>query len=242
MTAVRVILATLGGACAVFTASCSVADTNGPPSKPPVAARLIASSDLTASGDPGAAVASAPTVWVADSSGFSPIAGVRVTFTVTAGGGTVRTSLAVSDAAGIASSGSWQLGEAAGTNTVVASAPGLPSVTFTATGLPRHLIAKFELQTMGGQSLPVTGSGATITGGHFYLYDDGTCDRWWDGFGSVEPCTYTLTGQLSGHAALTFSDRIRGNLFATGDAVSGTMKVTYTDSVDFDDEVYKLSG
>ena len=242
MIAVRVTLSTFAGACAVFAASCSAADTNGPSSKPPVAARLIPSSDLTASGDPGAKVASAPTVWVADSSGFYPIAGVRVTFTVTAGGGTVSTSSVVSDAAGIASSGSWQLGEAAGTNTVVASATGLPSVTLTATGLARHLIAKFELQTMGGQSLPVTGSGVTITGGHFYLYDDGACDRWWDGFGSVEPCTYTLTGQLSGHAALTFFDRIRGNLFATGDAVSGTMHVTYTDFIDFDDEVYRLSG
>jgi hypothetical protein len=238
MTAVRLTLATLGGACALFTASCSAADTNGPFSRPPVAARLIPSSDLTASGDPGSKVASAPTVWVADSSGFYPIAGVRVTFTVTAGGGTVGTSSVVTDAAGIASSGSWQLGEAAGTNTVVASAAGLASVTFTATGLPRHLIAKFELQTMGGQSLPV----GTITGGHFYLYDDGTCDRWWDGFGSVEPCTYTLTGQLGGHAALTFFDRIRGNQFATGNDVSGTMNVTYTDFIDFDDEVYKLSG
>jgi adhesin/invasin len=64
----------------------------------------------------------------------APIAGASVTFTVTAGGGAVTPGLVVTSASGIAQTTSWTLGPSAGTNTVVASTSGLPSVTFNATG------------------------------------------------------------------------------------------------------------
>jgi hypothetical protein len=61
--------------------------------------------------------------------------GVAVTFTVSAGGGTVAGGSATTNSAGIAGVISWVLGATPGMNTLTASAAGLPPVTFTATGL-----------------------------------------------------------------------------------------------------------
>ncbi|MEO8193514.1 MAG: Ig-like domain-containing protein [Gemmatimonadales bacterium] len=60
-------------------------------------------------------------------------AGVTVTFAVGAGGGSVTGAAAISNATGMAAVGSWTLGVAPATNTLVASAAGAPSVTFSAT-------------------------------------------------------------------------------------------------------------
>jgi adhesin/invasin len=81
----------------------------------------------------GTAVATAPSVIVGDDND-NLVAGVDVTFTVESGGGSVTGAVATTNASGIATVGSWTLGETAGTNTLTASAPGLPDVTFTATG------------------------------------------------------------------------------------------------------------
>jgi len=61
--------------------------------------------------------------------------GVMVTYTVATGGGQLQLPTSVAtDARGIATSGTWTLGPAAGTQTVTASTAGVAlSVTFTAT-------------------------------------------------------------------------------------------------------------
>jgi adhesin/invasin len=94
---------------------------------------MVANSAVAQTGVAGTAVAARPSVIVRDLAG-NPVPGVAVTFTATGGGGTVVGSPATTDAAGVATVTSWTLGAAAGTNTVVASAQGLPSVTFLATG------------------------------------------------------------------------------------------------------------
>lgn len=84
-----------------------------------------------------------PTVAVRNSDG-SGVPGVVVTFAVASGGGSVIGSRQVTDATGTASVGGWILGNLPGTNTLTASAPGLPDVTFTATGtagLPASIAA-----------------------------------------------------------------------------------------------------
>lgn len=83
----------------------------------------------------GSAVATAPSVRVADAEG-NPVAGVTVVFAVASGGGSVSGATAVTDALGIARVGSWTLGQTAGTNTLTATAAGLSGspVTFTAVG------------------------------------------------------------------------------------------------------------
>lgn len=81
----------------------------------------------------GSNVAVRPTVKVTTSGGIA-IAGVSVTFAVATGGGSVTDASATTDNAGIATVGSWKLGNTAGANTLNASVAGLSPVTFTATG------------------------------------------------------------------------------------------------------------
>ena len=64
-----------------------------------------------------------PTVVVLDGAG-GPAQGVKVTFTVTSGGGSATGSEAVTDSAGFASVGSWTLGPELGTNTMTARVAG----------------------------------------------------------------------------------------------------------------------
>jgi hypothetical protein len=74
----------------------------------------------------------APSVRVEDRYG-NPVPGAPVTFAVTAGGGSVTGGSTATNAAGLASVGSWTLGATAGTNTLTATVAGAGSVTFTAT-------------------------------------------------------------------------------------------------------------
>ncbi|HST57757.1 MAG TPA: pre-peptidase C-terminal domain-containing protein [Longimicrobium sp.] len=100
----------------------------------PAAGSIVAVSPTTQAGTAGAPVAQVPTVRVNNAAG-QPLAGVAVTFAVTAGGGTLGQTSVITGASGTASPGSWTLG-AVGANTVTASVPGLPAVTFNATASP----------------------------------------------------------------------------------------------------------
>lgn len=79
------------------------------------------------------AVATAPRVRVNDASG-NPVPGAAVTFAVTSGGGSITGATATTDAAGLATVGSWTLGTTAGANSLTATVGALPPATFTATG------------------------------------------------------------------------------------------------------------
>ena len=72
------------------------------------------------------------------------IAGVVVSFSVTAGGGTLSSATATTDANGRAAT-RLTLGSDAGTNTVSATAEGLESGTFTATGQESPFASFFDL-------------------------------------------------------------------------------------------------
>ncbi|MEO5903672.1 MAG: hypothetical protein ABIQ55_06670 [Gemmatimonadaceae bacterium] len=74
-----------------------------------------------------------PSVVVKDANG-NVKSGVAVAFGVGVGGGLVTGGTATSNSSGVATVGSWTLGTSSGTNTLVASGAGLPSVTFNATG------------------------------------------------------------------------------------------------------------
>lgn len=81
----------------------------------------------------GAPVAVRPAVRVLDAQG-NPMSGVRVTFAVTGGGGSIDGADQTTDADGIARAGAWTLGPSPGTNTLEArtdSVAGSP-VIFTA--------------------------------------------------------------------------------------------------------------
>ena len=72
------------------------------------------------------------------------MAGVIVSFAVTAGGGTLSSATATTNANGRAAT-SLTLGSEPGTNTVSATVEGLESVTFTATGQEDPLVSLFDL-------------------------------------------------------------------------------------------------
>ncbi len=80
----------------------------------------------------GTAVASAPAVRVVDQRG-NPVPNVRVTFAVTAGGGSVTNATATSGADGVAAAGAWTLGAQPGENVLTATASGAGGAPLTAT-------------------------------------------------------------------------------------------------------------
>lgn len=99
-------------------------------------------------------VAIRPQVLVSDALG-QPVPGVAVLFAVAGGGGTVTGATPTTDPNGLASVGSWTLGGTAGANTLVAALPafpGVPPVTFTATGTlppPNIVLAVFGSNVVG---------------------------------------------------------------------------------------------
>ena len=86
-------------------------------------------------------------VSVVDEDGAA-MAGVVVSFAVTAGGGTLSAATATTDANGRAAT-RLTLGSDAGTNTVSATVEGLESVTFTATGQESPFASLFDLFQSG---------------------------------------------------------------------------------------------
>jgi adhesin/invasin len=93
-------------------------------------ANFSAATSTELPGTVGLPVTQVPAVKAIDQGG-DPVSGADVAFTVT-GGGTIARTTATTDADGVADVGSWILGTAVGTQTVVASA-GSHVVTFTAT-------------------------------------------------------------------------------------------------------------
>ena len=100
------------------------------------AATMVIDSGASQTVTVNTAVSVKPTVLIKDQYG-NPVPSVGVTFAVTLGGGTALPATPVlTDAAGRARAASWTLGTAAGTNHLDASASGLTTVQFAATGTP----------------------------------------------------------------------------------------------------------
>jgi glucose/arabinose dehydrogenase len=94
-----------------------------------------------------------PAVRVRDATG-APLAGVTVSFAVTAGGGSVQNASAVSDTTGLTSAGRWTLGSAAGTQTLQASATGFAPASFSATALAPGAPTFTRSVWLGGLAAP----------------------------------------------------------------------------------------
>jgi adhesin/invasin len=103
--------------------SAAITVTAGPP------ASVAANSPVSQSGRVGIAAPSRPSVVVRDMSN-NPVAGVNVSFALTAGGGSISGAAQVTDAQGVATLGGWTLGPTVTTNTVTATVSGFPPVNF----------------------------------------------------------------------------------------------------------------
>ncbi len=107
---------------------------NGGQASTAAAASMQAVAGSSQSATVGTAVPVAPAVVIKDTQG-APVAGVRVNFTVTMGGGNVNAPSTVTDAQGLANAGGWTLGSGQGGNVVEATSSNLTPVRFLATGV-----------------------------------------------------------------------------------------------------------
>ena len=112
----------------------------------------------------GTEVPIAPSVLVTDVYD-NPVEKLEVTFAVALGGGSVTGAVAMTDASGIATVGSWTLGATAGENTLTAGAAGLTQVTFTATGTTVPAAPTDVSATAGNTKATVTWAAPTDDGG-----------------------------------------------------------------------------
>ena len=102
-------------------------------------------------GQPTAVV---PSVLVTDASN-KPVPGVTVTFAVTPGSGSVRSSTATTDATGTATPGEWKLGNSFAAMALLVTVTGLPTVTFSARAIaPDAGVLAFTLTDPVGDTLP----------------------------------------------------------------------------------------
>jgi len=203
---------------------------------------IIANSVTTQSATAGTAVGAPPSVLVRDV-GLNPVAGVSVTFAVTAGSGSVVGGAATTNGSGIATLTSWTLGSTAGTNnnTVTATAAGLPAspVLFTASGLAgaaNTIAANSPVSQTDTVGLPVAAppsvivtdfNGNPVSGVPVTFAVTG-------GGGSIVPVTATpvVTG-LNGIATLTSwtlgtGTAVGGNIVTATAAVPSGSPVTFT--------------
>ena len=121
---------------ALLLTACPTKGTLSDTNSSPQSQTLTRGAGDTQSATAGQPVPVAPTVVVTSQSG-APATGVPVTFSVASGGGSVTGAVQATSAAGVATVGSWTLGQTAGPNSLVATAGGQvlgSPVTFTATG------------------------------------------------------------------------------------------------------------
>ena len=124
-TGAAVVSATLGGAA--LTSTATVNFIAGAPSL------IVANGSSNGQTAPaGANVPNPPSVKVTDVNG-NPVPNIAVTFAVASGGGSVTGGSQTTNESGIATAGSWRLGNGAGTNTLTATAQPNLVYTFSAT-------------------------------------------------------------------------------------------------------------
>ena len=115
----------------------------------PAAVVLNAGNNQTAA--PSATVPVAPSVIVLDQLN-APEEGVLVTFSIASGGGSVTGATARTNAQGVATVGSWQLG-ALGNNQLTAVVEGLPPVTFLAVASGYNIELRYRSSLTARQRL-----------------------------------------------------------------------------------------
>ncbi len=207
---------TVGARTLSFTAtglpalsSGSITLTAGP------AASVTANSTTTLNGTAGAAVTPLPSVLVRDASN-NPVAGATVTFAVATGGGSLTGATPVTDAAGIATVGSWTLGGTAGAQSITATAGALTPITFSATAAP----AAGSRLTLSTQPSATSASGATLAQQPVLRIEDG--------FGNLvttasNPVTATLQGAGAALGGTVTVAAVNGIVTFTDLAITGTV-------------------
>ena len=203
---------------------------------------------------PGETLTNWPVVKVEMRPSRRPVEGVIIQFAI----GSASPISVTTDANGLARLPSWTIGSQPGEYSVTASADGGLAAKATALVMNGPAISmSFELESMGGKTLPqsFSGGGATwdITGGQYELMADGT--YYWDYYADgvrrsprdrpIGRYEVLADGVIRfymdpSRAPQSIFYAERGYLFSTGHLSEGTMTVVYEDFIDFEKEIYVL--
>lgn len=132
-----------------------------------------------------AEVAVSPTVKIVDDYG-NPAPGAGVTFTVTAGGGSVTGGAQSTGADGTAAPDSWQLGPAPGANTLNADAGGGLSVDFSATAVSTQTVTAV-INVESGSLKICPGGAIDFSAADSYPTSGYSITHWYWVFGNGDP-------------------------------------------------------
>ena len=245
----KLIRHTIGGAgCAVVLAMAACSGDGITPVAPVAPSTptshapevLVAVSPTFVLADPGAD-ATAPTVVVQDRAGAA-VSNVPVRFVLRLGGGFIADTLVKSDNLGRATCGRWTVGAAPGDNIVVAAIDGVAPLLFTAWGYTRPTGQdSYELQSMGGRSLPVSYNAWEFVAGSLVLANDGTFTLTYlihypqRRVPSVD--VSIMKGSYAGSAPTITFVGFAGEFRATG-TIAGDALTLYREDIESDDEVY----
>ncbi len=181
-----------GAIALVATLAAGCSSNNGPGGDSPTSIAINAGNAQAVKY--GTPVGIAPSVVVTNARG--PLEGATVTFTVTAGGGTVTGSPTVTNAQGIATAGTWTLGPAPGTNTLRVAA-GSISINIDAaavSGPPTAIsIVTGNNQTWVQGSLVPVAPSVVVTDGQFPVSGATVQFAVGSGGGSVTGATQTTS-------------------------------------------------
>lgn len=193
----------------------------GPP------ATITATSPLTQNAVVNTAAAQAPTVQVKDAGGLG-VANATVTFAVTSGGGSVTGGTQTTNAQGLATVGSWILGQTAGPNTLTATVAQLPAVSFSATGTAgaAAVVTKFSGDNQAGSANIALGSPLVVqVNDQFGNPVNNVTVAWATATGSLTPASSTTDGLGRTQSAWTLGNGATQTATAT---VTGVTPATFT--------------
>lgn len=167
-----------------------------------------------------------PRVRVLDQDG-APVAGISVTFTRTGSGNSLYTI--ATDRNGDANLDVWPVGSSTGEYRVTATAGLAPPLVFSAF-VRSATLAIYDLSEAVG--------GLAVGSIHYYLFDDGTFihSRATPGPRDLPHGQYKVLNSLT--IQFLSGSKYPGGVFATGTLAGSAMRVTYTDKIEFQDEVY----
>jgi Protein of unknown function (DUF1566) len=178
----------------------------------------------------GTAVTTAPSVIVKDANN-NVVAGVSVTFAVATGGGSGTVLAATTNAAGIATPGSWTLGTTAGPNTLTATGAGLSGspLTFTASGTAgpatKYLVTSSSSSPVAGATVTISAQLADVNGNPVATAGNVvTWTMWYYLFGSFSAASSTTNA--SGIATVLFTTRTVVGTSVTVTGTTGTLTGT----------------
>jgi alpha-tubulin suppressor-like RCC1 family protein len=200
--------------CARVTATPNVSDCGTVTITPPPTPRIVIFAGNDQFALPGAPVPVPPAVLVTQADG-TPWSGLTVTFEVTSGGGIVTQPAPTTGPDGIATVGSWTLGDSPGTNTLTATAAGNGitgnPVVFTAQATLGLRTSILTIGTGWDHSCGIT------TGGTPYCWGTNTNGQVGDGTTDLRLVPVPVTGDLL-LVGLSVGDHFTCGLSASGSA------------------------